>query len=335
MLQTTLLRSILAAIASVLLLVGGISLPLISTPIAFLALGTSLRTAAVAAIVLFILMSVLLDPAFALAISIILILPSLWLARLTLLTSLTMSDQTSKSNQETSNPETSGQDKPTSSAEVEAQSPYKFYPLERLIVWATGMAIFLSILVFGQYANQSGGLPGVLVTLIEESPELIPMITLSGDIGDLNEAIRVIVNVGLIWFPSVWSLSILTSLYIAQSIAQWMGVNRRPAQTLKLARFPQFMDFLLLVSLIASFFLEGWVAILAGSITICLFMPYFLLGLSIIHAISHRWNGRAFVLGCLYVSILVLAWPILAVAAVGLLEPAIGLRQRFGSQGKG
>ena len=309
MVQTTLLRSILAAIASVLLLVGGITMPLISMPIAFVALGHSLRGAAIATVALFVIISVLIDPGFALAISLLFTLPSLWLARLALLT--------------------------TSSSDASANTAFKFYPLERLIVWATAMAIFLSFAIFGQYADQPGGLPGVLIKLIEESPDLIPMITLSSNIPDLSESISVLVNIGLICSTAIWGLSILSSLYIAQLIAQWMQVNRRPAQTIKLAKFPQFMDFLLLISLIASFFLKGWVAILAGSITICLFMPYFLLGLSIIHAISHRWNGRAFALGCLYISILVLAWPILLVAAIGLLEPALRLRQRFSAKDKG
>jgi RsiW-degrading membrane proteinase PrsW (M82 family) len=54
---------------------------------------------------------------------------------------------------------------------------------------------------------------------------------------------------------------------------------------------------------------------------------YFLLGLAIIHAISRHWNGRGLLLAALYFLIFVMAWVIIPVSLMGLLDTRFDFRK--------
>ena len=58
-------------------------------------------------------------------------------------------------------------------------------------------------------------------------------------------------------------------------------------------------------------------------------LPFVFLGLSVIHAVSVRWPARVFILVCVYLGLLMAGWPALIVAAIGVLETWLSLRQRF------
>ena len=56
------------------------------------------------------------------------------------------------------------------------------------------------------------------------------------------------------------------------------------------------------------------------------FSGSFLLGLAIIHAISRHWNGRGFMLAVLYFLIFVMAWVIIPISLMGLLDTRFDFR---------
>jgi glucan phosphoethanolaminetransferase (alkaline phosphatase superfamily) len=73
--------------------------------------------------------------------------------------------------------------------------------------------------------------------------------------------------------------------------------------------------------------LPGWPAILSAALAAMILAAYFLLGLVIIHAISRHWNGRSLLLVTLYFLIFVMAWVIIPVSLMGLLDTRFDFRK--------
>ena len=68
---------------------------------------------------------------------------------------------------------------------------------------------------------------------------------------------------------------------------------------------------------------------LLGAVVITLETLFFLQGMAVIHVVSHRWNGRPFILGAVYILMIITLWLVLLVAILGLMENWIGFRRRF------
>ncbi len=87
-----------------------------------------------------------------------------------------------------------------------------------------------------------------------------------------------------------WSLLTLGNMWLAQVILERAGHNLRPTPNLLDIEYPPFLLALFLAALILSL-IPGSAAQLGGAIMIALLVPYFLLGLAVIHAISRAWDG--------------------------------------------
>jgi HAMP domain-containing protein len=90
---------------------------------------------------------------------------------------------------------------------------------------------------------------------------------------------------------------------------------------------PVWFDFALGLSLLGTWLASGWPATLLAVFAAILLGAYFLLGLAVIHAISRHWNGRVWFLAGLYFLIFVMAWVIVPISLLGLLESRLNLRR--------
>jgi hypothetical protein len=66
----------------------------------------------------------------------------------------------------------------------------------------------------------------------------------------------------------------------------------------------------------------------ALTLTSLLFIPYFFLGLAVVHAIPVKGPGRIALLGLFYFLLLFQAWPVIPTGILGLMEQWFGLRAR-------
>ena len=90
---------------------------------------------------------------------------------------------------------------------------------------------------------------------------------------------------------------------------------------------PLWFDFALGLSLLGTWLASGWPASLLAVFAAILLGAYFLLGLAVIHAISRNWYSRVWFLAGLYFLIFVMAWMIVPISLLGLLESRINLRR--------
>ena len=95
---------------------------------------------------------------------------------------------------------------------------------------------------------------------------------------------------------------------------------------------PDGLDIALALSVALSL-APGEAGFIGGSLAVIFMLPYFLLGLVVIHAISLRWPGRAAILTLLYVAMIFIQPLAFLVSALGLMEQWFHVRRQYGDMG--
>ena len=75
---------------------------------------------------------------------------------------------------------------------------------------------------------------------------------------------------------------------------------------------------------------SGWLGFVGTNIALILCVPYFFVGLAVLHTVSAAWSNRTAILFATYVLLLLFSWAAVLVAGIGVLEHWTGLRERFG-----
>lgn len=131
---------------------------------------------------------------------------------------------------------------------------------------------------------------------------------------------------------ALWSLLTLANMALAQRLLVRFGHNLRPTPDYDGMELPRPLLWAFGAVLVLSF-VPGEMAYFMGALVIALFVPYFLLGLAVIHAISRAWKARIAVLGLFYFLLLIFGWLAVPVGILGMMDPWLTLRDRFGGGG--
>ncbi len=123
-------------------------------------------------------------------------------------------------------------------------------------------------------------------------------------------------------------LTNLANLWFAARIARSSGRLKRPWPELPAMTLPTATSIALAAALALSF-LSGMVALVAAVFAATLFLAYAAVGLAVLHSITAGLAVRSFILGAVWALVLVLGWPLLLAAILGLVDAAIGLRGRI------
>jgi hypothetical protein len=119
----------------------------------------------------------------------------------------------------------------------------------------------------------------------------------------------------------------LINFWLAGRIVKFSSRLMRPWPDLSQMTFPIWVVIPLAVA-VGLTFLGGLTAIAASVVAASLIVAYGVLGFAVLHAITRGLNSRPFVLGGVYVSVLIFGWPMLLLVGLGLAETALGLRAR-------
>lgn len=199
----------------------------------------------------------------------------------------------------------------------------EWYPPGHLLAALNAIALaallVASILLWGH----EGGMIGAAKALLAEM--------MRGVVPD--NATRQAAGDGLAWLlPALvlvsWQIMVIVNGLLAQGALSRFSLNLRPGAPFHELWLPQWPSFALAAALIASF-MPGQIGELGVNAAIVASLPFVFLGLSVIHALSVRWPARTFILVCAYFGLVVALWPALIVAAIGVLETWLSLRQRF------
>ncbi len=211
--------------------------------------------------------------------------------------------------------------------EVGDQSGAVWYPigpaLAALAVLASGF------ILLGHFSAGDQGLKEMLNAQIGEAFQaLVPM---TGGVQN-SRMIEMILPI----FPGAvgasWVLMSVFNAVIAQKILVRMGQNLRPSPAYAELSLPQWASWPLVLSAGAALTgpLLGMedLGYLGRNTALVMAIPYFFLGLAVIHTLARRVSATGAVLFGVYLVVLLSGWAAIVVAGVGVTELWVGLRER-------
>lgn len=271
-------------------------------PVIVAGLGWGWKTGLVAALSGAALTGAITAPLLGLAFFIGCSMPAAWLARLTLLGRPLEPDNPS--------------------------SPIEWYPPERIILWTVGLAT--AVVLVGAVSMGAGtdafrqSIGAVLAQVADSGAGAAFGLESEADTAALAGVFATMLPAIT---AAVWTVTMLLNLWLGARVAIASGLLARPMPRFGDMDYPSLAALAFGASLLLSF-VPGLPGIAGGIAASALLVAYFLLGLVVLHTVTRTMPARGLLLAALYLMILVLFWAIPLIAAIGLAESFLRLRQR-------
>ncbi len=135
------------------------------------------------------------------------------------------------------------------------------------------------------------------------------------------------------WFPAAvvgsWIVMVTVNGALAQGLLQRFQRNLRPSPDMAELSLPVAVPAALGVAAIAWVVADGALGFIGRNVAVILMVPFFFLGLAVVHAFVRGSRLRSWLLVSAYGSMMLFGWPVLLVAVLGLFEQGLGLRRRI------
>ncbi|GEM_PF-1800246 len=137
----------------------------------------------------------------------------------------------------------------------------------------------------------------------------------------------------LIWlmpqfFGPSWGILLLISGCLAQGLLVRFKKNIRPSPEFSGFAMPKWIAVAAVVSVIASLLIQQPGPVI-GAIVVTLEIVFFLQGMAVIHKVSGNWSYRSLVLTAVYLIVILMFWPALVIALLGLTDSWLNFRSRL------
>lgn len=204
----------------------------------------------------------------------------------------------------------------------------EWYPAGRMMSWLTGYAA-AAFIVFAIITGDTAG--GMEATFREGIENLLRGLGgAEGDTVPANVAAQVAPHFPALIITS-WLIMVAINGALAQRFLRRLGWNLRPSPRMSEFELPNWMAIALAVAVLAWLLGgQGAPGFIGWNLTLVFSVPYFFLGMAVIHALSRPWPARTLALVIFYLFLIVFRWPVAVVAALGLVEQWAGLRRRLG-----
>jgi Predicted membrane protein (DUF2232) len=202
-----------------------------------------------------------------------------------------------------------------------AADALEWYPVGRLLLW---VVVFAAIMTAARFLTL--GSDGSTITATMRSA--VTSFLESAGVAPTDGGIDALVTIAPAAAAIVAMMALTLNLWLAARITATSGRLHRPWPDLKSVTLPPLTLVALCVA-IAFCFTGGLLAILALIVAAALTMAYALAGFAVLHTVTLALKHRALWLGCTYLVVMVLSWPVLAVAALGLADVVFGIRRRY------
>jgi hypothetical protein len=215
--------------------------------------------------------------------------------------------------------------RPISAEATEPAPPQlEWYPVGRILLW---VAAFAALTTTGALLALGSDSETITTTLRHG---LLKVLT-AGDeqpSGDIERFVDLIVIIAPIAATIVAMVTLTLNLWLAGKVTQTSGRLHRPWPELRSTVLPPMTLVALLVAL-SLCFVGGTTAMLAQIVTTALLIAYALVGFAVLHTLTLSFISRSFWLAGAYIVVVVFAWPILAMVALGITDTLFGVRQRY------
>ncbi|MHB1217960.1 MAG: DUF2232 domain-containing protein [Alphaproteobacteria bacterium] len=207
----------------------------------------------------------------------------------------------------------------------------EWYPPGLLLGWLTGLAATaLALVVLVQWGG-GGDLPDAIRARFQEG---LAQFQDNPDTAAVAARLEAWVDVLANFLPailaSVWLVVLSLNAIVAQGALARGSHAKRPSPRLSTIEPPAWVMYALAASLLA------WVTGLDGleflgqNLTPVLAIPFFFVGLAVVHSFARRFPGRALILAAFYMILILLGFlAMLPVTAIGFAETWTQFRRRW------
>jgi hypothetical protein len=210
----------------------------------------------------------------------------------------------------------------------EPNGAVEWYPVGQLVSW-------LAVYACGSFA---------LLALLEgdsgvrEAVAQIEAVMISVLPTETSPQVTMLVSTIAKYLPAIvmssWLAMALVNMALAHGMLERFARNRRPAPKAASIEVPQWYTVVVVatasLALIARASEWDTVGLIARNAALALLMPYFLVGLAVVHVWARQWSARLVILAGFYLLLVVFGWvAMLALIGLGFMEQWLSLRQRY------
>ncbi|MGZ3286468.1 MAG: DUF2232 domain-containing protein [Xanthobacteraceae bacterium] len=190
----------------------------------------------------------------------------------------------------------------------------EWYPVGRLVLWAAVLGTLIVAAAVPNFGTDQESLQAALRKTYERILR--------------DQALIDVLVVAVPPAAAVFStVTNVFNLWLAARAVKISGRLKRPWPDLAALTLPPSSS-ALLAAAIAGSFLPDLAGVLAGVLAASLLMAFAILGFAVLHAITRGMRARIVMLTALYAAAIVLGWPVLAMAILGLAEILLNIRSR-------
>ena len=213
----------------------------------------------------------------------------------------------------------------------------KWYPPGLLLGWLALLGLAWQGLTFAMIGLESGGLnleQAVELQIEGVFKALGPSLAAQFGPEQMEASAAMMAAWGIGVSACAWIIGLLaTNGILAQGILRRFGKALRPSPDLVAITLPPWISWALAVTLLVAVLATGWPSYLAKNAALVLLVPYFFLGLAVVHALARRLSSATVVLVFFYLAMVL--WLLLllpALVLLGMVEQWVGLRRRIAAR---
>ncbi|MHC2335070.1 heme exporter protein D [Bradyrhizobium sp. USDA 4454] len=220
--------------------------------------------------------------------------------------------------------------RPVAAATPGNAADLEWYPVGRILLWIAIIATLTAVAILWIYSVD-------VETIAEPMRQLLSEIARQAEVDWTPEQIasraRLFGYLSPLVFSANAALMWVLNLWLAAKVALTSGRLHRPWPDVRSVMLPPITLAILAVAIAFCFF-GGWFAMLAGTVVGALLFAYAVVGFAVVHVLTLSASNRTFRLTCAYVvtvalSLVLSGIPVLVMAALGIADAVLGLRQRF------
>ena len=202
----------------------------------------------------------------------------------------------------------------------------EWYPVGQLLGWLTALALVAFVVAYLIFLGGENGVKGAIEAYLRNVLDALR--STQADPAGVDQLRATMAAV----FPAVaaasWLLMIVVNGIMAQKFLTASGKNMRPMPVYSAIETPIWPIAAITLGALLSFFV-GDLRFFGINIMLIATIPFFFIGLAVLHSISAAWPGRLFLLMGAYLFLILLVWPAAIIALLGLIEHWVRLRERM------
>ena len=207
--------------------------------------------------------------------------------------------------------------------QIDDEGNTAWYPVGRILVWLSMLGIGAFVVAQVIFMQGDGGIRGTIEAYLKS----VIAGFAQADQAAVDAMLATIAKI----FPGIaaasWILMNIINCAMAQRFLAAADKNIRPKPVYSDIEIPSWPAGIVVLGGVLAFF-GGEPGFFGFNIMLIASIPFFFIGLAVLHSISAAWPGRPLALAGVYLLLILALWPAAFVAMLGVLELWLRLRDR-------